>query len=210
MVLDKRPCISLGFLHLPQLLMTKKPHSKPQTWFCFRSDVMFFNWFFTEIVQPLHRKQNEGDLVCRIAVLFILKCSTTDNPSPPFSLFKGNYFPLTFFFFPSCHEIHKFLCTEIQKARIQNQLCELLSWSSFWMTHSLWALCQLLSELCASKTAGPVLTHAKSRNSWMFADHRAHTNKPRVDAVPPKCCLMDPWLPGQSACVIQKSMNSGL
>lgn len=99
MVLDKRPCISLGFLHLPQLLMTKKPHSKPQTWFCFRSDVMFFNWFFTEIVQPLHRKQNEGDLVCRIAVLFILKCSTTDNPSPPFSLFKGNYFPLTFFFF---------------------------------------------------------------------------------------------------------------
>lgn len=128
----------------------------------------------------------------------------------PFLYSKEITFHWLFFFFPSCHEIHKFLCTEIQKARIQNQLCELLSWSSFWMTHSLWALCQLLSELCASKTAGPVLTHAKSRNSWMFADHRAHTNKPRVDAVPPKCCLMEPWLPGQSACVIQKSMNSGL
>lgn len=63
-----------------------------------------------------------------------------------------------FFSFPSCCEIQKLLCTEIQRAQIQNQLSQPLSWSSLQMMHSLWALCQITyNQKCAAKTAEPEL-----------------------------------------------------
>lgn len=134
------------------------PNQQQQKSFNYVSGLVW--WFVIDFSLKLYSQCTENKmkvtLFVGITALFILKCSTINwsSSSSPFSMHRKW---LSTAFFSSCHEIQKFLCTEIQRARIQNQLCQPLSRSGLWMTHSLWALCQVSrNQKRAAKTAEPV------------------------------------------------------
>lgn len=91
--------------------------------------------------------------------LLVLKCSTINWSSSPFSMQRKL---LSTAFFSSWHGIQKSLYTEIQRAQVQNQLSQPLPWSSLWTAHSFWASCQAgYNQKHAVKRAEPVLPKLK-------------------------------------------------